>query len=291
MTPFSKKLSWVAAVGLLASGCAETPKELIDARAAYKRASTGPAAKSNPVQVQEAKTSLDEAEAACNSCMDNSAGQDKAYVALRKAERAEVLGRTAQLGGELNTANTQLAGLQGEAITSGKARLAAASAAAAGALGTLGKSQAELDAERAAAEAAQRRAQAALDKIRGKLTVTDRGTIITLPGALLFPTGSAKLSAGGRRNLVPLMDFLRTDGRKIEVDGYTDSTGSMATNMKLSQARADTVMADIIKDGGIPADRITAVGKGPENPIGDNKTAAGRELNRRVEILLLNPPK
>ncbi|HMK73318.1 MAG TPA: OmpA family protein, partial [Myxococcaceae bacterium] len=93
------------------------------------------------------------------------------------------------------------------------------------------------------------------------------------------------------RNLVPLMDFLRTDGRKIEVDGYTDSTGSMATNMKLSQARADTVMNDIIKDGGIPADRITAVGKGPDNPIGDNKTAAGRELNRRVEILLLNPPK
>ncbi|HMK72596.1 MAG TPA: hypothetical protein VK454_04610, partial [Myxococcaceae bacterium] len=61
MTPLSKKLSWVAAVGLLVSGCAETPKELIDARAAYKRASTGPAAKSNPVAVAEAKKSLDAA--------------------------------------------------------------------------------------------------------------------------------------------------------------------------------------------------------------------------------------
>jgi outer membrane protein OmpA-like peptidoglycan-associated protein len=291
MTPLSKKLSWVAAVGLLVSGCAETPKELVDARAAYKRASTGPAAKSNPVQVAEAKKSLDEAEDACNSCMSNTAGADKAYVALRNAERAESLGRTAQLGADLNAANTQLASVQGEYIQRGLGRLAAASAASAAAVGALGKSQAELDAERAAAEAAQRRAQAALDKIRGKLTVTDRGTIITLPGALLFPTGKSALSPAGRRNLVPLMDFLRTDGRKIEVDGYTDSTGSLATNMKLSQARADTVMADIIKDGGIPADRISAVGKGPDNPIGDNKTAAGRELNRRVEILLLNPPK
>lgn len=289
MTPLSKKLSWVAAVSLLASGCAETPKELVDARAAYKRASTGPAAQTNPVQVQEAKASLDDAEAACMSCWDTSAGRDKAYVALRKSELAEVLGRNAVAGKDLEASNLQLAALQQEYLADVNARVAAEAAAAAAALGKLGKSQAELDAERAAREAAEARARNALAKIRGKLTQTDRGTVITLPGALLFPTGKAALTAGGKRNLDPLMDFLRTDGRKIEVDGYTDSTGSLATNQKLSQARADTVMNDMIKYGNIPADRVTAAGRGPDNPIGDNKTAAGRQLNRRVEIVLLKP--
>ena len=289
MTPLSKKLSWVAAVSLLASGCAETPKELVDARAAYKRASTGPAAQTNPVQVKEAKASLDEAEAACMSCWDNSAGKDKAYVALRKSERAEVLGQTAMTGKELSAADAQLAGLQQEYLANVNARVAAESAAAAAALGKLGKSQAELDAERAAREAAEARAQKALAKIRGHLTQTDRGTVITLPGALLFPSGKAALTAGGKRNLDPLMDFLRTDGRKIEVDGYTDSTGGAALNQKLSQERADQVMNDMIKYGNIPADRVTAIGRGESNPIGDNKTAAGRQLNRRVEITLLKP--
>jgi outer membrane protein OmpA-like peptidoglycan-associated protein len=289
MTPLSKKLSWVAAVGLLASGCAETPKELVDARAAYKRASTGPAAQTNPVQVQEAKASLDDAEAACMSCWDTSAGRDKAYVALRKSERAEAMSRNALAGNDLEASEIQLAALQKEYLTNVNARVAAEAAAAAAALGRLGKSQAELDAERAAREAAEARARNALAKIRGKLTQDERGTVITLPGALLFPTGKASLTAGGKRNLDPLMDFLRTDGRKILVEGYTDSTGSAATNQRLSQQRADTVMNDMIKYGNIPADRVSAVGRGSERTIGDNKTAAGRQLNRRVEIILLKP--
>jgi outer membrane protein OmpA-like peptidoglycan-associated protein len=289
MTPLSKKLSWVAAVSLLASGCAETPKELVDARAAYKRASTGPAAQTNPVQVQEAKKSLDEAEDACMSCWDVSAGRDKAYVALRKSERAEVMSRNALAGQQLEASDVELAALQKEYLSGINARVAAEAAAAQAALGKLGKTQAQLDADRAAAEAAEARARAALAKIRGKLTETDRGTVITLPGALLFPTGKALLSAGGKRNLDPLMDFLRGDPRKIEVDGYTDSTGTLALNQRLSQQRADAVMNDMVKYGNIPAERITAIGRGPDNPIGDNKTAAGRQLNRRVEIILLKP--
>jgi len=289
MTPLSKKLSWVAAVSLLASGCAETPKELVDARAAYKRASTGPAAQTNPVQVQEARKSLDEAEDACMSCWDVSAGRDKAYVALRKSERAEVMSRNAIAGQQLEASDVELAALQKEYLAGINARIAAEAAAAQAALGKLGKTQAQLDADRAAAAAAEARAAAALARIRGKLIETDRGTVITLPGALLFPPGKAALSAGGKRNLDPLMDFLRTDPRKIEVDGYTDSTGALALNQKLSQERANAVMGDMVKYGNIPQERITAVGRGPDNPIGDNKTAAGRQLNRRVEIILLKP--
>jgi len=289
MTPISKKLSWVAAVGLLASGCAETPKELVDARAAYKRASTGPAAQTNPVQVADARKSLDQAEEACFSCWDTSAGRDKAYVALRKSEYAEALSRNALAGQQLQASSVQLASLQREYLTNVNARVAAENAAAAAALGGLGKTQAQLDADRAAAAAAQARAQAALDKIRGKLTQDSRGTVITLPGALMFPTSRSNLTPGGVRNLDPLMEFLRTDGRKILVEGFTDSTGPLAYNQRLSQERADAVMNDIIKVGNISPDRISAQGMGPQNPIGDNKTAAGRALNRRVEIILLNP--
>lgn len=289
MTPISKKLSWVAAVGLLVSGCAETPKELVDARAAYKRVSTGPAAQTNPAQVADAKKSLDQAEEACFSCWDTSAGRDKAYVALRKAEYAEALSRNAQAGQQLEAGDIQLAALQREYLSGANARVAAENAAAAAALGTLGKTQAQLDAERAAAAAAQAKAQTALDRIRGKLTQDERGTVITLPGALLFPTGKGTLTAGGKRNLDPLMEFLRTDPRKILIEGFTDSTGSAAFNQKLSQQRADTVMNDMIQYGSIPADKISAQGMGSQNPIGDNKTAEGRQLNRRVEIILLKP--
>ena len=290
MPPLSKKLFWLAAVSLLASGCAQTPKELVDARAAYQRAATGPAAVTNPAQVADAKKSLDQAEEACFSCWDIGAGRDKAYVALRQSEYAEALSRNAQAGQQLASADLQLASLQAEYLTNVNARIAAENAGAAAALGKLGKTQAQLDAERAAAAAAQAQAQAALAKIRGKLTQDSRGTVITLPGALLFPSGKGTLSEGGKRNLDPLMEFLRGDPRKILVEGFTDSRGSKAFNMKLSQERADTVMKDITHYGNIPADRITAQGMGEANPIGDNKTAEGRQLNRRVEIILLGPP-
>ncbi len=290
MTPFQKRLSSVAGVCLLASACAETPKELVAARAEYTQASAGPAAETNPVEVAEAKKALDQAEEACYSCWDVNAGREKAYVALRKAEYAEALSRNAQAGEQLQSANLQLAALQAEYLTNVNARVAAENAAAAAALGKLGKTKAELDADRAAAAAAQAKAQAALAKIRGKLTQSDRGTVITLPGALLFPSGQSALSPGGRRNLVPLLDFIRSDGRKILIEGYTDSKGAPAFNQKLSQQRADTVRKEMIEDGNIPADRITAQGMGAANPLGDNQTAEGRQLNRRVEIILLGPP-
>ncbi len=283
MTPLSKKLSWVAAVGLLASGCATPSKELADARTTYARVSSGPAAQTNPVEVADARKALDQAN-------DLGAGDDKAYVATRKAEYAEALSRNAQAGKDVQAANIQLASLQAEYLQNVNMRIAAENAAAAAALNKLGKTQAQLDAERAAAAAAQARAQAALAKIRGKLTQSDRGTVITLPGALLFPSGKATLTAGGKRNIDPLMEFMRLDGRKILIEGYTDSRGKAAFNQKLSQQRADTVMNDIIKYGNIPADKISAQGMGPANPIGDNKTADGRQLNRRVEIILLGPP-
>jgi OOP family OmpA-OmpF porin len=70
---------------------------------------------------------------------------------------------------------------------------------------------------------------------------------------------------------------------KVEIQGYTDNIGSEKANKTVSQKRADSVKAYLVARG-ISADRITAVGYGESNPIGDNKDAAGRAMNRRIEF-------
>jgi OOP family OmpA-OmpF porin len=75
---------------------------------------------------------------------------------------------------------------------------------------------------------------------------------------------------------------------KVEIGGYTDSYGSDATNLQLSQTRADAVRDFLIdKYDFITADRLTSTGYGEANPIADNSTDEGREKNRRVEAKLL----
>ncbi len=74
---------------------------------------------------------------------------------------------------------------------------------------------------------------------------------------------------------------------KISVEGYTDNRGSDKYNLGLSDRRAQAVKKYLVDKGGVSAERITAVGKGKANPIGDNKTEKGRFENRRVEVLVL----
>ena len=74
---------------------------------------------------------------------------------------------------------------------------------------------------------------------------------------------------------------------KVEVGGHTDNTGSRATNTRLSQARAESVRNFLVQNGVNP-DNVTAKGYGPDQPVGSNRTAAGRAQNRRVELKRLN---
>lgn len=114
---------------------------------------------------------------------------------------------------------------------------------------------------------------------------TDRGMVITL-GDVLFSSGKAQLQTGGLRNIQKLADFLKQYPQyKILVEGYSDSLGSDSFNMDLSQRRANAVRAALV-DRGISADRIATRGYGEQFPIASNDTAASRQLNRRVEIIL-----
>ena len=99
-----------------------------------------------------------------------------------------------------------------------------------------------------------------------------------------FATGKAVLTKGAVAELDKLVTILNEHPTlKLSIDGYTDNTGKPATNLTLSQKRADAVKTYLVKKG-INTDILTATGHGIDNPIADNKTAAGRALNRRVEF-------
>ena len=145
-------------------------------------------------------------------------------------------------------------------------------------------------AARAEAERAAREAEEARKRLQKFADVKEdeRGTIITLAGGIPFKTGKADLQAVAVDRLKIVAEALKGTQRTILVEGHTDSTGKPETNMKLSQARAETVRKYLI-DGGIPADQIRVQGVGQDRPVADNKSSAGRAKNRRVEIILEKP--
>lgn len=114
---------------------------------------------------------------------------------------------------------------------------------------------------------------------------TERGMMITL-GDVLFRTNQAQLQSGGRHNIEKLADFLNQYPEyKVLIEGNTDSTGSHSYNQELSDRRAYSVREALIHRN-IGNDRIMTHGNAEDNPVVDNDTAANRQLNRRVEIIL-----
>jgi len=114
---------------------------------------------------------------------------------------------------------------------------------------------------------------------------TERGMVITL-NDVLFSTNRSQLASGGMRNVQKLADFLaQYPQQKVLVEGYTDSIGSDSFNQELSDRRAYAVRTALM-DMAISSDRIATRGYGETFPVADNNTAASRQLNRRVEIIL-----
>ena len=117
---------------------------------------------------------------------------------------------------------------------------------------------------------------------------TDRGLVVTL-GDILFDVGQAQLNPGGELQVARLADVLQQmPERNVLIEGHTDSAGSDAYNDELSQRRADAV-EDLLIIQGIEPTRVVTRGYGERFPVATNDTAAGRQQNRRVEIVILNP--
>jgi outer membrane protein OmpA-like peptidoglycan-associated protein len=140
------------------------------------------------------------------------------------------------------------------------------------------------DTERAESLSPTSRAEQELAELKAQ--ETERGLVLTL-GDVLFAPDQATLTPDARRKLEPLVVLLKAQPKRhIRIAGYADSRGEEASNLALSQRRADAVR-DVLVGGGISAERITARGYGEASPVESNMTAAGRKENRRVEVLVL----
>ena len=156
--------------------------------------------------------------------------------------------------------------------------------------------QQQSDSLRRAAEAANQQLNSALSQLRNLVTEitnlreTSRGIVISLSD-ILFDVNRATLKPGAESNVKRIAAILQQyPDRQIAVEGHTDATGSDAYNQTLSEDRAASVRAALIA-GGVPEGQITSRGFGKTQPVATNDTPAGRQQNRRVEIVVLGAGK
>jgi outer membrane protein OmpA-like peptidoglycan-associated protein len=280
--------SWLA-FSLSACASSQAPQELVDARAAYQRAETGPAARFKPDQVHEAKVALDIAEHSFSSDPGEQKTKDLAYVADRKARLAEAnaaneqaLSQKGQADKDVKTATVgQLVQARNQLALTGQALNQTGQA--------LAGTQQQLEAEKKAHADADKRAKEAMDRLAlsiGAVKEEPRGMVITLSGSVLFASNKDALLPAAQARLTQVAEALKTqEDHKIVVEGHTDSQGSDASNQTLSERRAQAVVSFLTSQG-VPADQIRAQGLGMSRPIADNKSAEGRANNRRVEIVV-----
>jgi outer membrane protein OmpA-like peptidoglycan-associated protein len=149
-------------------------------------------------------------------------------------------------------------------------------------------SRSQLDASRSQEEASRSqgeaaRLQAEVDALKAK--PTPRGLVLTL-GDVLFDTGRAELNPGAGRKLDQLAQFLNEHkDRRVQIDGFTDSVGTDSYNEELSQRRANSVKSALLVRG-IDSARISTEGYGKAFPVANNVDSGGRQLNRRVEVII-----
>jgi outer membrane protein OmpA-like peptidoglycan-associated protein len=287
------KISTIAVVSsfLAATACAaSTPTpELVSARQAYDRARTDPSASLVPDSVLSAKQSLDKAEAVHEKDPQSDEERSYSYVAQRRAELALALAENAKAKQTADASAARYSELQDKLRTSAVAQLGAERSQVSQLGSQLAQTQSGLAAETDARKAAEARAARALESLNKIAQIKEeaRGMVITLSGQVLFVTGKAELLPAARDQLDQVATALKDQGdvKPMVVEGYTDSVGSDATNLKLSKDRAETVRAYLVSKG-VPSEKITSVGKGEANPVASNDTPEGRANNRRVEIIV-----
>jgi len=242
----------------------------------------------------EAKAAVEAAEAKRKS--DDEARRQADIAAAReakiKADAADAkLRADEEARRQAELAAAKEAQMKAEAAAAAEKAKAEADAAAA-------KAKAEADALKANEEAAKadaERARQAAEQLRARLLGqlnriletkdTPRGLVVTMAD-VLFDTGKYDLRQATREQLARLAGvILAHPGLNLEIEGHTDSTGSDELNQKLSEQRASTVRNYLV-DQGLSGDAITAKGLGKTMPVADNTTAAGRQKNRRVEIIV-----
>ncbi|MGA2398089.1 MAG: OmpA family protein [Steroidobacteraceae bacterium] len=273
------KLITAITLALGMAACATVPLDtsaLQNARSAVRTAEADPnVQKYAALDLQSARNELAEADAAAVR-RDERAIAQPAYLATQTAHLAQL-----RAGAKANDARVAAGQADRDRI-----QLNARTQEVNGAISARDDAtQRAANANAARDQATQQAAalQAELDALKAK--PTDRGLVLTL-GDVLFDTGKADLNPGASRNLDQLVRFL-TDHpeRRVEIDGFTDSVGTDSFNLDLSQRRAETVKS-VLVNRGIDSSRVVTRGYGKDFGVASNADAGGRQLNRRVEIVI-----
>jgi outer membrane protein OmpA-like peptidoglycan-associated protein len=270
----SQKYLMVAAVALALGACASAPQPnaaLETARAQVSAAETDPnVAQYDALDLQAARQDLAAADAA-NAHRDQAQTDQMAYVAAQTA-------RLAQARAAAKAYDARIA--QG---TAERDRIQAQARAREANIAVAQRNAAVDQANAATVQSAQ--LQAEVDALKAKQT--DRGLVLTL-GDVLFDTGRASLSPGAAAKLDRLASFLNEHpDRRVQIEGFTDSVGRDAYNLDLSERRAEAVKAALTMRG-IDSSRIATEGYGKAYPVASNSDSGGRQLNRRVEVVIGN---
>jgi outer membrane protein OmpA-like peptidoglycan-associated protein len=273
----SRSLIALAVTAALVTACASAPKKPLGSEAVRAKLTTlqndTVLAGQAPVATKDAEVAVTQAEI---SQPDLALAAHRVYIADRKVETAIAQSKT-----RAAEKNRLVLNEQGE-----KARLDARTREADLAKTDATQARSEADAAMLAANASQQQAadlQRQLDLMQAK--PTDRGLVLTL-GDTLFATGKSELKSGSTANLDRLSDFLAEyPNRTASIEGFTDSVGSEESNQLLSERRADSVKRYLVRRG-VQSDRLRSMGYGENTPVADNESLAGRQQNRRVEVII-----
>jgi outer membrane protein OmpA-like peptidoglycan-associated protein len=280
------------------------PIELLEAQNAVRIAEWSGAAKYAADSLNKAKTDLQNAEQFQESHGDRKTIVTAAREAAQTAEDARsitvkklVAEEQAQQAAQTNEAQNQAARANQEKsaaqvqATQAKAQAAQAEAQATQAQAQTAQAQVEAQDAQARAHQAENEKAAIRAKLLQQLNAilqtrdTPRGLVVNMQD-ILFESGQYKLKPDARVALAKIAGVLLAyPGVTIEIDGYTDNRGSEQTNETLSDKRAEAV-EDFLRTQSVPDGSVSARGLGAANPIATNDTPIGRQLNRRVELVL-----
>jgi outer membrane protein OmpA-like peptidoglycan-associated protein len=270
----NQKYLMVAAVALALGACVSAPQPnaaLETARAQVAAAEADPnVAQYDALDLQAARQDLAAADAA-NTHRDEPQTDQMAYVAAQTARLAQERAAAKAYDARIAQGTAERDRIQAQA----RAREANVAVAQ--------RNAAVEQANAATVQSAQ--LQAEVDQLKAKQT--DRGIVLTL-GDVLFETGRASLNPGAAMKLDRLAAFLNEHpDRRVQIEGFTDSVGGDAYNQDLSERRAEAVKAALTMRG-IDPSRIATEGYGKAYPVASNGDSGGRQLNRRVEVVIGN---
>lgn len=290
-----KKTAGLIALVAALGACASTPDaspRLLAAEASLQQA------KSNPAAMESGRSAIEKADTTLAAARDYyMRGKDDEYTHnIRMGEGyvdlAETRGMQRSANDRIEALNTERA----EVVSQARMReVAAAEAATAVAENRADRSEAVAAgavADSAVSEAARLAAEARAAALASELkdyeqTKTDLGVTLVLRD-LQFASDSAVLTTGAQGRLAPLASFLaKQPEARIQIAGHTDSQGADSYNQDLSARRAASVGAYLTSTG-VYAGRINSIGLGESVPLSSNDTAAGRAINRRVEVTILD---